>query len=175
MTDENTAAGPPAAAGAKPQPTKRKAPLIRREDVILFLLVANMIGLVGLGIRVYRGDRPTVVTVGVTQLSREYLAKLATTNVSPDEARVRTQMFLAVAQDAVKRAVTRKGVLVLPRECVLAGEFEDLTPEVAKAVTATMEAKVAATALPAIGQSSQIVASAPTTGAVNVLDALQSH
>lgn len=139
------AAKPPATA-APGGPHERKPRLaIKRSDIVPALLVVNLVGLVGLGLRVYRGDKPAVVTVGITQLAREYMAKLATSNVSPAEARIRTQMFLAVAQDAVKQAAGRRGIIVVPRECILAGEFSDMTAEVSKAVTATMDQK----ALPA--------------------------
>jgi hypothetical protein len=126
--------------------------------VVTALLVLNLFGLIGLGVRVYRGDKPAVVTVGITQMARDYMAKLATSNVSPQEARIRTQLFLAVAQDAVKQAASRKGILVVPRECVLAGEYTDMTAEVARAVGATMDrratsggAAAPAAALPAAG------------------------
>lgn len=136
---------------ALPKP-KGSAP-VNRNDVVTALLVLNLIGLIGLGVRVYRGDKPTVVTVGITQMSRDYMAKLATSNVSPQEARIRTQLFLAVAQDAVKQAASRKGILVVPRECVLAGEYTDMTAEVARAVGATMDrrASSSAAAAPRLG------------------------
>lgn len=124
---------------APPLSKPKRRPAVTRDDVLTALLVLNLVGLVGLGIRVYRGDKPAVVTVGITQMSREYMAKLATSNVSPEEARIRTQLFLAVAQDAVKAAATRKGILVVPRECILAGEFTDMTAEVSKAVSTTLD------------------------------------
>lgn len=145
-----TAAPPPPAregsAAARPggsRPEAKATPSLPfgRDDLVLALVVLNLVGLVGLGVRVYRGDRPTVVTVGITQLAREYMAKLATSNVSPAEARIRTELFLAVAQDAVKRAAGRKGILVVPRECILAGEYGDMTAEVSKAVNATLDRK----------------------------------
>lgn len=137
---------PPAADAVRGAPPARNSPrtallAVGRSDIVLILLVLNLVGLVGLGARVYRGDKPTIVTVGITQLAREYMAKLATSNVSPAEARIRTQMFLAVAQDAVKQAAGRRGIIVVPRECILAGEFSDMTAEVSKAVSATLDQK----------------------------------
>jgi hypothetical protein len=125
---------PPSARGQRNFP-------VSRDDIVNVLLALNLIGLVGLGVRVYHGDKPTVVTVGITQMAREYTAKLATSNIRPEEARIRTQLFLAVAQDAVHEAATRKGILVVPRECVLAGEYADITGEVSKAVDATLDRK----------------------------------
>lgn len=150
--------GPP-----KPRATRAsrpaRLPAITRNDVVAALLVLNFIGLIGLGARVYRGDKPTVVTVGITQMSRAYMAKLATTNITPQEARIRTQLFLAVAQDAVKLAANRKGIIVVPRECVLAGEYSDMTAEVERAVTETMDRKT-------VGAAERLTA--PTPGAPNV-------
>lgn len=126
-----------------PAPRKARTRL-GREDVVMILLVANLAGLAALAARVLGGDKPVVVTVGITQLTRDYMAKLATTNISPEETRIRAQLFLAVAQDAVKGAASRKGLLVVPRECVLAGEFADMTPDVARAVEATLAARAGA-------------------------------
>lgn len=102
------------------------------------LTLLNLVGLLALGAHAVRGDKPVVVVVGITQMAREYMAKLATSNVSPEEARIRTELFLAVAQEAVRSAASRKGLLVVPRECVLAGEYGDITEDVAKAVEATI-------------------------------------
>jgi hypothetical protein len=149
-------AEPPAPAGARPAPAapagrraKTWKPPVSKSDVIVFLLAANMIGLVGLGIRVYRGDKPTVVTVGITQLARDYMGRLATSNVTPDQARLKTQMFLSVVQDTVRNAALKKGMIVMPRECVLAGEYSDLTGDVARAVNETLQ-RVVAPAAPAL-------------------------
>jgi len=130
---------PPQSAVPKPLKPVRAPWKPGMNDVLILLLAANMIGTVGLGIRVYRGSRPTVVTVGVTQLTREYVARLATSQITPQEANIRTQMFMSVAQDAVKKAATDKGVIVMARECVLAGEFADVTSDVGRAVNATMD------------------------------------
>ncbi len=153
MTDlpPPTAAPAPAAVeaapgpGAKPAGKRRRLPFSHVE-VLTLLLAINTIAIVGLGVRVYRGDKPTVVTVGITQMSREYMARLATApNVTPQEASIRTRLYLAVAQEAVKDAATKKGILVLPRECVLAGEYSDVTADVSKAVNAMMETRLRAT------------------------------
>lgn len=137
---------PPAKSGEEPsRPSRRwRLPFSALEGLAV-LSAANLILTVGLGVRVYRGDKPTVMTVGITQMTREYMARLATTpGVTPQEANLRTRLYLAVAQDAVKTAAANKGVLVVPRECVLAGEYADLTGDVARAVNATMQAKVRA-------------------------------
>jgi hypothetical protein len=118
-------------------------------DVLILVLAANLVATAGLGIRVYRGSKPTVVTVGVTQLTGEYVSKLATSNITPQEAAVRTQLFMSVAQDTVRRAASDKGVIVMARECVLAGEFADITPDVGRSVEATM-AKTKSPLVPAV-------------------------
>jgi len=144
--DEPVAAiADPAPAGAKP-PRKRKRLPFTHVEVLTLLLAIDTIAIVGLGVRVYRGDKPTVVTVGITEMSREYMAKLATApNVTPQEANIRTRLYLAVAQEAVKDAATKKGILVLPRECVLAGEYSDVTADVSKAVGAMMDTRLRTT------------------------------
>ena len=139
---EQVQADAAAPAPAPPPPARRKA-LVSRQDVIVFLLAANMIGLIGLGVRVYRGDKPTVVTVGITQMARDYMGRVAASNISPEEARIRTQMFLAVVQDTVRTAAARKGMVVMPRECVLGGEFSDITADVSQAVNQAMQHRAA--------------------------------
>lgn len=142
---EAAAAETPTTSAPRARPKRRWRLPFSTVEVLGFLLAVNMIATAGLAIRLYRGDKPTVMTVGITQMTREYMAKLATTSgLSPQEASIRTRLYLAVAQDAVRSAATQKGVLVLPRECVLAGEYADLTPDVTKAVNATLDEKLRA-------------------------------
>jgi hypothetical protein len=112
-----------------------------KSDVIIILLALNLIGLIGLAIRVYTAaPKPMVVTVGVRQLTGEYLAKISTTNITPEEAGVRTQLFLSVAQDALRRLAVDKGVVIMARECVLGGEYSDVTDELSKSVEKKLNA-----------------------------------
>lgn len=121
---------------AQPKP---KRPLGLTEALAVALAV-NMIATGCLTYRVYKGDRPKIVTVGVGQLTREYVSRLATSpNMSPSEVETRTKLFMAIAQDAVKNASSDKGVIIMPRECVLAGEYADATEIVGKAVSARLE------------------------------------
>lgn len=130
---------------APPRPPRRfRLQRPSRKGLVAGLMIVNVVALLGLGVKAYRGDKPVVVVVGITQLAREYMAKLATSNVSPEEAKIRTELFLAVAQEAVRSAANRKGLLVVPRECVLAGEYGDITEDVAKAVEATMAQRTGA-------------------------------
>lgn len=132
----------------RPQP-KPNRPLGLTEALAV-LLAVNMIATGCLTYRVYKGDRPKIVTVGVGQLTREYVSRLATSpNMSPSEVETRTKLFMAIAQDAVKNASSDKGVIVMPRECVLAGEYADATELVGKAVSARLEKDLPLKAAPA--------------------------
>lgn len=119
-------------------PSRSRLPRLRfsaQEAVIVGLAVVAIAQAV-LFIRVERDRPPQIVTVGVRQITQEYVSKLATTNISQDEARIRTELYLAVAQDVIKRLAVKDDVLVVARECVLAGEHADLTPQVSTAVSA---------------------------------------
>jgi hypothetical protein len=85
-------------------------------------------------VKIVREDQPMIVTVGVREMSQGYVSRLALSDITPEEARVKTEMFLAVTQDTVRRAAASKNVLLLARECVLAGETADITKEVGDAV-----------------------------------------
>lgn len=142
MSDQGTSPSTPPSPSVSrvPRKARLKGLLPSKQDLLIILLAINFIGLVGLGIRVYTGaEKPMVVTVGVRQLTGDYLATLASSNVAPPEAAARTQLFLSVAQDSLKRVAVDKNVLVLARECVLAGEHIDLTNDVGKMVRANLD------------------------------------
>ena len=128
-----------------------KARLFSRMGLTEGLAVALAVNMVATGCLTYRvmfrPEPPKVITVGVGQLTREYVSRLATSpSITPQEVELRTKLFMAVAQDAVKNASTQKGVIVMPRECVLAGEYAHATTEVGRAVNDKL-GKVAATGL----------------------------
>lgn len=114
----------------------RRRPKVRFtvQDGLVVGLAAVVIAQTCLFIRMERGRPPQIVTVGVRQITQEYVARLATSNVSQEEARIRTELYLAVAQDTIARMSVEEGVLVVARECVLAGEHADLTAQASKAV-----------------------------------------
>src|SRR5690606_24522429 len=99
------------------------------QDVLVVGLAGVVIAQAVLFIRMERGRPPEIVTVGVRQITQEYVAGLATSEMSPEEARIRTELYLAVAQDTIRRMSVDKDVLVVARECVLAGEHADLTAQ----------------------------------------------
>ena len=107
-------------------PTKGQAAVA----AIALLAVSN----VAAWVKIVREDQPMIVTVGVREMSQGYVSRLALSDITPEEARVKTEMFLAVTQDTVRRAAASKNVLLLARECVLAGETADITKEVGDAV-----------------------------------------
>lgn len=84
-----------------------------------------------------RPDQP-IVTVSVRELTQGYIAKLATANISPEEASIRADAFLAVSQDALKNLALKDGVVVVARECVLAGEKQDITVAVGAEIDAAL-------------------------------------
>lgn len=110
------------------------------QDVLVVALACVVIAQAVLFIRMERGRPPEIVTVGVRQITQQYVAGLATSEMSPEEARIRTELYLAVAQDTIRRMSVDKDVLVVARECVLAGEHADLTAQASKAVKAAFDA-----------------------------------
>jgi len=101
------------------------------------LVLSNL----GLWLRVHALERgPSVAVLGVRELTQGYLHRVATSEVTPEEAALRAKAFLAVAQDEIGRMEAAKGGLVLARECVLGGETRDLTAELER----TVERKLAA-------------------------------
>ena len=118
-------------AGAKAWlPTKGQAAVA----AIALLSLSN----IATWVKLVREDPPMIVTVGVREMSQGYIAKLALSEISPQEAAVKTELFLTATQDTVKRAASNKNVLLLARECVLAGEAADITKEVGDAVQRAM-------------------------------------
>ncbi len=83
---------------------------------------------------------PAVAVIGVREMTQGYLRKVATSEVTPEEAGIRAKAFLAVAEDEMSRMAPARGHLVLARECVLSGEAQDLTPELERVVEKTLSA-----------------------------------
>jgi len=115
------------------------------QDGLVVALAGVVVAQACLFIRMERTRPPEIVTVGVRQITQEYVSKLATSNISQEEARIRTELYLAVAQDTLRRMSVDDGVLVVARECVLAGEHADLTAQASKAVQAAFSRATART------------------------------
>ena len=107
-------------------------------QILILIIVALSISNLALWVRLVRADHPLIVTVGVRELSQRYVAKMALSDITPQQAAMKTQMFLTVTQDTVRRAAANKNVLLLARECVLAGEAADITAEVEEAVNSAL-------------------------------------
>jgi len=122
------------------------------QDGLILVLAAVVVAQVVLFVRLDKQVSPRIVTVGVRQITQQYVGELAASDVSQEEARIRTALYLAVAQDVIKRMSVADGVLIVARECVLAGEHADLTPQVATAVSAAFSRASAAPA-PALSPS----------------------
>lgn len=91
---------------------------------------------------------PKVVTVGITEMTQGFIARESLGKITPEEARLRMEAYLAVSQDTLKRIAVEDGVVVLARECVLAGEHADWTKVVDAAVKTTMQAALGQTPAP---------------------------
>ena len=116
------------------RPPRRPRLRITVQDGLILGLAAVVMAQVVLFVRMERNPPPRIVTVGVRQITHDYVSKLASSNISQEEARIRTELYLAVAQDVIKRMSVVDGVLIVARECVLAGEHADLTTQVSTAV-----------------------------------------
>ena len=138
---------------AQRMPTKGQAAVA----AIALLAVSN----VAAWVKIVREDQPMIVTVGVREMSQGYVSQLALSDITPEEARVKTEMFLAVTQDTVKRAAASKNVLLLARECVLAGETADITKEVGDAVQLALAEATGGTRPAALAAPTATAAGAP--------------
>jgi hypothetical protein len=127
---------------SSPAPTVRKDRLAEwtpnRTQVmglIIGLLAASNIAL---WITLQRDpDTRPVTVVAVRQMTREYVRKITSPQLSEAESVVRANLFIAAAQDELQRLVPSNR-LVLARECVLSGTMNDITPELQKRVEAKL-------------------------------------
>lgn len=111
-------------------PTKTQAATV----AIGLLTISNVACLVMLN----RNAPPEVMTVGVREMTQSYMSSIALADITPEEAGVRMDLFMSVTQDTLQRAGRNKNVLLLARECVLAGQTADVTAQVGEAVKAAM-------------------------------------
>lgn len=151
MSDENQSAESPkisrrakaAQLWRKYGPTKGQVAVM----VIGALTVSN----VGAWAKILTDKPPRVVTVGITEMTQNFIAREAVGSRGEAEARASMEAYLAVSQDTLKRVAVQDGVIVLARECVLGGEADDWTDTVDKAVTASMSKLKAARPVQAFG------------------------
>jgi hypothetical protein len=76
-------------------------------------------------------------------MTQDYVNKIAGAPISSQESVVRAQLFTAAAQEEVQRLAPGHHRLVLARECVLAGDRDDLTAQIQSAVEARLAAVTA--------------------------------
>lgn len=86
---------------------------------------------------------PKFVTVGITEMTQGFIARESLGKITPEEARLRMEAYLAVSQETLKRIAVEDDVVVLARECVLAGESADWTKMVDAAVKTSMQTALA--------------------------------
>ena len=137
MSDQQNQSAQEAILAPKPKP-HWSVWLPSQAQILILIIVALLISNLALWVRLVRSDHPLIVTVGVRELSQRYVAKMALSDITPQQAAMKTQMFLTVTQDTVRRAAANKNVLLLARECVLAGEAADITAEVEEAVNSAL-------------------------------------
>lgn len=102
-------------------------------------------------VELHKKSDQRIVTVSIRDLTNKYVAKLATNpDIKPAEVAIRADVMLAVSADAAKRFADKEGALVVARECVVAGEKDDITPLMEAAVDAAM-AKLTPTKTAQIG------------------------
>lgn len=110
-------------------------------QLLVLVLGASVMSNASLWLRVATLEKgPPVAVVGVREMTQGYLRKVATSDVTPEEAGVRAKAFLAVAQDEMTRMAPTGSRLVLAKECVLSGETRDLTADLAAAVEKKLSA-----------------------------------
>ncbi len=125
------------------------------KEVVILLLILNLFGMVGLFIKIEMNKPAPYETVSVAQMGTVYEDALSKdpTN-SPDMIKAKTQIYMAVTQKALEAIAAKDKSIILVRECVLAGEYRDLTPDIMK---------MAGDAL----SKNPLTAAAQTTGALN--------
>lgn len=134
--------GAPAPAAA---PAKRISKVkLTITEVAVFLLVINLFGMVALYIKMERDKPPVVATVAVTALARNYEQQFANDpNSTPELVKAKTNIFMASAEEAVKAYAHDQHMVILARECVLAGESKDLTSDMQSVVDAALKKNAA--------------------------------
>lgn len=113
-------------------------------EVAIFLLVINLCAVAALYIKTERDKAPIVATVGVTALARNYEAQFANDpNATPELVKLKTNIFMGSAEQAVKAISQKQHMIILARECVLAGEAKDLTPDLQQIVDTALKKNAA--------------------------------
>lgn len=133
----------PAPASAPPKPVK-KGPLggwsPSKTQIIAAAIAAIAVSNVGTWLYVAkRNTGPEFMMVGVREMTQQYMAGLATANITPEEAGIRMDLYMSVTQDTLNRATRGKNIMLLARECVLGGPAEDVTGAVGEAVKSAMD------------------------------------
>jgi hypothetical protein len=82
-------------------------------------------------------DTRPITVVAVRQMTRDYVRKITSPQLSQQESVLRANLFIAAAQDELGRLVPGNR-LVLARECVLSGTMNDITPLLQKRVEAKL-------------------------------------
>lgn len=79
---------------------------------------------------------PVIATVGVSALTRMFVQRVGSDpSLTPEALKLKTTMFQDVIRQKVSDLATKRGLIIMARECILSGENEDLTPVIEQALT----------------------------------------
>ncbi len=117
--------------GAPEAPKRKRLGFsITMTEVAVFLLVINLFAVGALYIKQEKEKAPVLATVSVTSLARGYEARFANDpTLTPDVVKLQTNILMASAEKAVQDMSAKQHMIIFARECVLAGETRDLTPD----------------------------------------------
>lgn len=109
-------------------------------EVAVFMLVLNLFAVGALYLKTEKEKAPVMATVSVTSLARGYEERFANDpTATPEVVKLQTNIFMASAEQAVKEMSAKQHMLILARECVLAGEAKDLTPDLTPIIDSALK------------------------------------
>ena len=109
-----------------------------RTEVLVLLIAGLCASNIALWIALRNAvETQPVTVVAVHQMTRDYMRKITTPDLSEAESVTRANLFIAAAQEELSQLIPTTH-LVLARECVLSGNMDDITPELARRVEAKL-------------------------------------
>ncbi len=128
------------APNATPSKGRRLGFHLTMTEIAVFMLVLNLFAVGALYLKTEKEKAPVMATVSVTSLARGYEERFANDpTATPEVVKLQTNIFMASAEQAVKEMSAKQHMLILARECVLAGETRDLTPELTPIIDSALK------------------------------------